>query len=255
MGMRTGRRGFRALFVTLLVVAPVTAYAHSRLVTPVPRDLSDAHKTGPCGGLARTATYTQLDSGATIQVKFREGIDHAGCFQVALSQGDDQNFVTLTQIVDDGGTANTDYTLNVKLPSGVTCANCTLQLRQLMQGTAANPGPPCAADASPDLAINGTYYSCADIRIGSFPDAGGTVVDPEAGAGGSSGSSGGSDDDAGDDPSADPSGTSSGATRHPGGIANPGACSVAWGASSGLSLAAALGLIGVALVRRRRRSR
>lgn len=247
-----GLKGFRVLAAFVLLAAPATAYAHAKLVTPTPRVDNDGLKAGPCGGIARTASFTKYDAGATIQVQIREGIDHVGCFQIAVSPANDSNWITLDQFADDGGTANTTFTRNVKLPDGLTCENCTLVARQLMQGSAANPGAPCGPDASPEMATQGTYYSCADIRIGDFPDAAPSADSGSGGgssSGGSSGSSGGPTtvpSEGGPDPDDDNDAT-------PNLRAGQGEdCSVGWGAAPGASLAVTA-VAGLALLRRRRR--
>jgi len=260
MGM--GKLGFGwrgALALVFLVGAPSAALAHTVMVTPPPRDVgvagNDAHKTGPCGGVARTNKCTQYDAGATIPVKWMETVSHDGCFQLALSQSGDTNFTVLKQINDPAGGAGMVYPDTLKLPDGVTCENCTLVVRQLMIGKACTTTPfQNDVDAS-------TYYSCADIRIGDFPGA--APCDPPAAAdAGADGSTtpgtdgggpttvptdgGGKTVDAGDD--SDPTGGRPNLRSGDGG-----GCSIALGATSGLSFAVTAGLFGLALLRRRRK--
>ena len=146
------------LVVTSSLAVPSLASAHARLMTPTPRNNSDALKSGPCGGVARGTNKVTYSAGATITVKFEETIGHRGCFQVALSTANDQNFQLLKQVNDPAG-GNVTYTETVKLPDAVTCDKCTLVLRQLMQGDA------CPMNADPTQAAQGTYYSCSDVAI------------------------------------------------------------------------------------------
>jgi hypothetical protein len=149
------------------------------------------------------------------------------------------------------------YNANVKLPDNFSCENCTLSVRQLMIGT-------CGADAAANsTSATDTYFSCADVRIGDFPDA--APCDPPvvADAGDEGGTTPGTDGgpttvptdgggklvDGGDD-DGDPTGGRP--NFHAG---DGGGCSVALGATSGLGFAAAAGLFGLALLRNRRARR
>jgi hypothetical protein len=256
------RAFFRAMAIAGVIVAPATALAHTYVMQPPPRDVAElnlnarAHKTGPCGNVPRTGPPTQYEAGATITVKFQETIDHTGCFQVAFSPANDQNFVTLKQINDNMGVQV--YTTTVTLPPGVTCKECTLQVKQLMlEGATVKT---CVADAAaPDGAagFGSTYYSCADICVGSdCAEAGAPVVDSGSGSDGaaSSSSSGGpttvpTDGGGKTVPTADPNADDGTHDLHSG---DGGGCSVALGATSGVSFAITFGLFGLALLRRRR---
>lgn len=123
-----------------------------------------------------------------------------------------------------------------------------------MQGTA------CAPDADPSASAMGTYYSCADIRIGdptpcvapTAPDAAGPTA-PDAATEEDSGLPQVDQVDGGGGQTAD-GGSSLGPTSRPnlnGG--DGGGCSIALGATSGVSFGITAGLLGLALVRRRRR--
>jgi hypothetical protein len=256
--------GLRVLAALAIASVPATAIAHTVLISPVPRDVgvagNDAHKAGPCGAVPRTNKCTSYEAGATIPVKWMETVPHDGCFQIALSTtGTDQNFTVLKQIQDPVGSPLTMFPDSVKLPTGVTCKDCTLVVRQLMigkacVGAAVSTAPPFQNDLDAS-----TYYSCADIRIGD-PTPCAAPTDPDAGPGAPD--AGPIDEDAGpttvptdgggklvDGGSSGSSGTNSRDLR--GGDA--GGCTVALGATSGASFAVAAGLLGVALVRRRRR--
>lgn len=255
--VRSGLRG--ALALVFVLGAPSAALAHTVMMTPPPRDVgvvgNDGHKTGPCGGVARTNKCTKYAVGATIPIKWMETVSHQGCFQWLVSKSNDTNFVTLTQINDPAGGAGMVYTDTLKLPDNFSCENCTLAVRQLMIGTC---GPDAAANST---TATDTYFSCADVRIGDFPDAAPCDPPPVPDAGADGGVTPGTDAggpttvptdgggktiDAGGDP-ADPSGTPN---LHSG---EGGGCSVALGATSGISFAVTAGLFGLALLRRRRR--
>lgn len=256
--------GLGAFVIMVAVGAPTAAQAHTYVMQPPPRDIANtnldarAHKTGPCGGVPRTGKPTAYATGADIEVKFQETIGHAGCFQIAFSPANDQNFVTLGQYVDKAGDPdNTIYTKTVKLPAGVTCKECTLVVRQLMLENATNKtcALPEAVPPTAGGAAGSTYFSCADICVGpDCVDGGAMPVDPQDGGstepGTDSGVStqptdgGGKLVDAGDD---DDDGARPNLRSGDGG-----GCSVALGATSGATLGISAGLLGLALLRRRR---
>jgi MYXO-CTERM domain-containing protein len=244
-----GLKGIGLLVIALGVAAPQMASAHARLTSPKPRNNSDALKSAPCGGVARTATATTYSVGSTITVNWEETIGHQGCFQIALSEANDQNFTLLKQIPDPAG-GNQTYTDTVKLPDGVTCDACTLVMRQLMQGG------PCPDNADPALAAQGTYYSCADIKIVEG-DAG--PIDPPEGedAGGttSSSSSGGTTTvpTDGGGKTTDPSDDDEAAPSRNLRAGQGDGCNVGSGAAGGFSFFVTAGLAVMALRRRRRR--
>ena len=256
--MRTWKvaSGLRVLAALAVIAVPTTAFAHIVMMTPLPRDVgvagNDGHKTGPCGAVPRTNKCTSYEAGATIPVKWKETVEHNGCFQIALSQANDQNFTILKQIQDPAGSPLTIFPDTVTLPAGVTCKDCTLVVRQLMIGK------PCTALQN-DLDAS-TYYSCADIRIGdptvcvppTEPDAGGTVPDAATGSDGGPTTvptdGGGKLVEAG--AAGDPGPTAGRPNLQSG---DGGGCSVALGATSGVSFGITAGLLALALVRRRRR--
>jgi uncharacterized membrane protein YgcG len=255
-----------AAFALLATFVPATASAHTLLTTPPPRDEgqagADAHKTGPCGGVVRTAKRTVYATpGAMVPVTWKETIAHRGCYQIWLSNDDDKTFTKLAQFDDPAGGAGMTYTQNVKLPDGVTCQSCTLQIRQLMINMA------CAADQQ-SLAAGDTYFSCADISIGDF-DGGGPPADGGAssssssssGASGTSGTSGGTSGtsgsgggDGGAGSSGAASGSSSGDPRSLRAGQGDDGCSVGWGSPAGMS-AFAVGAVAALAIARRRKKR
>lgn len=182
----------KGLVLAISFLAPATALAHAALTDPPPREASDGIKTGPCGTAARGTAFKQLQPGQQVTVKWREGIDHTGCFDVMFSARNDQNWIRLARIPDEGGTPNTNYQTSVVLPN-TPCENCTLALRQIMRSSGTNPVNQVCDDATPDSMDGGppTYFSCANVRVGSFPDAAAST-DPGASPGASSGANGSS---------------------------------------------------------------
>lgn len=148
------------LLMTILLSSAVSL-AHARLTSPAPRNNNAGIKTGPCGGLARSATPTNVQGGQMLTVNWEETINHPGKFIISLSMKDDLNFTQniLKQVVDTQDNGNTPhvYTTQVLIPD-INCSTCTLQLIQSMEE---NPAAPTY------------YYSCADLNITSS-----TVVNP-----------------------------------------------------------------------------
>ncbi|MBL8950507.1 MAG: lytic polysaccharide monooxygenase [Myxococcaceae bacterium] len=249
--------------MTTLVImgTAASAQAHARLVAPQPRtndaDLKDGNGGAPCGGKARNparvATYTM---GQTVQVRWEETINHAGCFIIKVSAANDSNFVMVANPPHSTtGALPRPYTANVTLPAGMTCSACTMQLIQVMNNTV-----PCPTTNIP---AGDSYYSCADI----------VILAPDAGMGGTAG--GGSGGSAGGGMTATAGGMASataggGMTAGPaGGGEAPGDTGTAGGAEvaavleggqfaeGGCSATGALGafgLLALAVVARRRRA-
>ena len=173
---------------SLLAWSPA-ASAHIRMTSPAPRSTSDALKSGPCGGVPSNGTFVQFKPEEQVQVKWTETIDHFGCFQIAFSaNGEAGPFTVLKQLDDPNGDVTPrQLQTNVKLPTGVTCKDCIIQVRQLMIGRYCKGSPALDAGGGiEDVATLGAgdvYYSCADVRVGDF-DAGVSPAD-----GGSSGAS------------------------------------------------------------------
>jgi MYXO-CTERM domain-containing protein len=250
--------------LVLLTLAPV-ARAHTVLASPPARDLgqvgADAHKSGVCGGVARTGRYTQYAVGATVNVDFTETVDHRGCFQVLFSEANDTNFTILKQVDDPSGDVTPKkHTVSVQLPAGKSCQNCTLSVRQLMINKA------CVAN-QPSLAAGDTYFTCADICVGTNCP---PMVD--AGAPDSSADSGPATDSGGPTPTASgtptptPTGTGTTPTPTPTGTStaqpqtlepadDQGGCASAPGGQGSLAGLFLVGVAGVVVgARRRRRS-
>ena len=254
------RLGLAALAITSAVAVQSMALAHTVLVSPPPRDVgaanADQHKNGPCGGVARAGTPTKYAPGATVTVKWKETVSHEGCFQIGFSAANDANFTVLKQIPDPASGAGMVYTDTVTLPAGVSCPSCTLVVRQIMLDSAGTKT--CAPNMVPPSAggdAGSTYYSCADICVGDActesdagtpTDAGLDSSTPgkDSGVGTTPTDGGGKLVDAGkdDDDGAAPNLRSG----------DGGGCSVALGATTGVGFSAAAGLLGLALLRRRR---
>jgi uncharacterized protein (TIGR03382 family) len=238
----------RSALVVALLAIPATASAHIYLTEPVGRGEppnGDPQKIAHCGIAGRIATrVTTLLPGASITVKFRETINHAGWYRISFqpdgetfsippasngpnAAGNPSNYPTedltgmidgagahvlMDRIPDDGNLVQKE--IQITLPD-VECTNCTLQLLSVMtNGATYNP------------ANNGSlYFQCADITLAAnAPDAG-----PQATG------------DAGVD------------AAGPGGNNDSGMLSGGCSAGGGAGLPVALGLLGFARLRRRRR--
>ena len=151
------------------MISAAPAQAHIAMSSPRPR--SAAQKAGPCGaaGSARSANITTYQPGETITVTWTETVDHPGHFRIAFDDDgtdglldprqptDNYPFTLVDRIADKVGGM---YSQQVTLPT-TPCANCTLQLMQVMQVNAP---------------YNSFYWQCADIVIAG--DGGGDGTDP-----------------------------------------------------------------------------
>ena len=173
----------RLLLVPALLLgslAPLSAYAHAGLVSPESRDNAPqsgpSNMSGPCGPNAPgSGPRTRFVPGSTVEITFRETINHPGHFILSLSMANDQGFQPVTGLTQNGGAVSADniphnggapqpsfasprmYTGLMWTVPNTPCAGCTLQLIQVM------------TDRNPPT----NYYSCADIEIGAdTPDAG-----------------------------------------------------------------------------------
>jgi len=153
-----------AVVVLALGLTSSTASAHIQLRSPPAR--TTEQKAGPCGaaGSTRGTNVTTYTPGQTITLEWDETVDHPGHFRVAFdNEGDDAfinplrstdnfSFTLMEPIADKVGGR---YTQQITLPT-TPCANCTLQLMQIMQVT--EP-------------YNSFYWQCADIVIaGDTPE-------------------------------------------------------------------------------------
>lgn len=146
----------KSCLILLILISIQDLSAHTRFSTVgslTSRSTNSGIKTGPCGGLARTATPNKLQMGSTINVQWEETIQHPGRFEFYFSNAGDANFTLLKTVIDNQDNVNTPHQFStaITLPN-TACTNCTLQLIQVMTE---NP-------AAPTL-----YYSCADIELSS----------------------------------------------------------------------------------------
>ena len=185
--------------------APRVAAAHSLLVNPPPLTSDDNAKSGPCGcyfgagpedstddatASKCPAGYptTQLVAGSQLKVSWKETVNHDGMFRLAFAPTPvdgvvkaDLDATVLYEKPDTNSVAGNIITATITVPSA-PCASCTLQLRQLMMGSA-----------------KPYYWSCAAIKIvpaggtsATTAGAGGSGAGGAGGAGGSEGSGQGS---------------------------------------------------------------
>jgi hypothetical protein len=194
--------------VALVLGAADLAHAHIKLLKPaswVEEDSTgDPQKEPPCGpgagGGDETGMVTTYTEGEEITVEWSETINHNGHYRIALArdrselvdpkvngtcQSADIMDPPVAPVLMDGlfPTTSDDgkrmFSQKVKLPAGMTCEKCTLQLLQFM---------------TPHL-VPCFYYHCADIKIvpagggaagggGAAPAAGSGVTVPAAGGGG-----------------------------------------------------------------------
>jgi hypothetical protein len=159
---------------------PASALAHTVLDDPPALSANDDYKTEPCGCViggmpACDDPYatTVYQVGQEITVTWNETVDHAGDFRISFaakppSEVLESDFESspITVTVPDrqaGGLASVTLTL-----PDVPCDECTIQVRQFMEG-----------------AMDPYYYTCASIRIEASGSGGGG-----AGAGGAPGTGG-----------------------------------------------------------------
>jgi Lytic polysaccharide mono-oxygenase, cellulose-degrading len=180
----------------LALLCPGSASAHFLLKAPAASQVQDAlgnpQKTAPCGGAGTaTGTITNYRPGDTVTISIDETVFHPGHYRVALAKNDISELPlppTVTKgatacgsvpietapvfpILADGALKHTSefsgtQTFQVRLPSNVTCTNCTLQILEFM----ASHGAPCF------------YHHCATISIGNSADAGAGATDAGSGA-------------------------------------------------------------------------
>jgi hypothetical protein len=167
---RFPRFALSAAWGAALCVAAPSAFGHARLVSPAPRSTSDGIKSGaPCGPGSRSANPTYVKPGSTLTVSFEETIDHQGCFIVQLLKNNVPYAPAVVEKKADpvntgvSQSAPRAESVQITLPN-VDCDDCTLQLQQVMVPAAQNlaqcPGTTVAGDI---------YFSCSDIRITNDP--------------------------------------------------------------------------------------
>src|SRR5688572_11832928 len=187
----------QVLLATLAAAGvPSVAFGHFVLEKPLSWQMQnsagDPQKAGPCGEPGtKTGAVTEFNAGDTVRFEFVETIVHGGHYRVALGlkgQGDlppdppvtatngisvsapIQNPPQFPVLADglhphDGNaiSAGKRWTADVKLPAGITCAECVLQITQFMTDHGSNTG-----------GNDGFFYHhCAivTIKAASVPDA------------------------------------------------------------------------------------
>lgn len=214
----------------LAVALPQLAHAHFILVDPPVKykqdtTLGDPQKAAPCGYVAGSEVAsgnqpTTYKAGQTISITINETIFHPGHYRVTIGP-DPTKFVEppvtagttacgsttimdppVLPVIADGLLQHTTkfttpQTVQVKLPDGFTCQNCTLQVFQWMSNHGLNnPGgcfyhhcsavnivanddlgvtQPADLSSPPDMAtIDVTMPTGCSCNMGGAPIAGGT---------------------------------------------------------------------------------
>lgn len=199
--------GFIAL--CLLLGVPGVSKAHFVLTSPPSTfeqsALGDPQKAPPCGdegSAVATGQLTALQGGDTITVTIDETIFHPGHYRIALALDDgifpEEPPVTAGAtacgsapidpapafpVLADGVFEHTDpftepQSIDITIPDGVSCTNCTLQVIQFMSNHGLNNPGGCY------------YHHCASLSIEpSAGETGGTTA-PGDGTGAMEGESG-----------------------------------------------------------------
>jgi hypothetical protein len=228
-----------ASFCLAAVSVSSTASAHVRFEYPTPRypnptggfDNGMNIKDGPCGKAndsraTDASRITELESGATITVRYRETIGHDGFYRISFDDDGQDAFEPPPLSRDDIVTAPTDVVLKDNIPDGagdvyetevtlpdIECDNCTLQLIQVMVDSQTWPR-------------SEIYYTCADITLKRTNGAGGMggtgAGGANAGAGGATAGAGGAGSGAGGGAGSGAGGAVAGTGGVPGGSGSAG---------------------------------
>jgi MYXO-CTERM domain-containing protein len=188
---RAARSGTTGLFrgpialTSALLLLPAVAQAHFQLQSPASSMSQDVlgspQKLGPCGdegGGTATGTVTPYHPGDTVTVMVNELIYHPGHYRIALSVNDRSELpaepavtpnstpcgtaaiespVTFPVLADDvfdhSAPFSTPQSIDIQLPTNVTCTKCTLQIIEFMSNHPLNNPGGCF------------YHHCADISI------------------------------------------------------------------------------------------
>ena len=191
---------YRALLpLVVAALLPSAAHAHFSLLSPPSWRVLDVYgnpqKLGPCGDegdAPASNVVTPFAPGETITITLDETIFHPGHYRVALAVTDRAELppeppVTpgdtacgsvpvmeppVFPVLLDGALTHTEpfstgQTIEVTLPTDVTCSHCTLQVLEFMSDHPA----PCF------------YHHCADISISAAPagcESDGECIDADA---------------------------------------------------------------------------
>jgi MYXO-CTERM domain-containing protein len=175
------------LVVVFLLAAGGGAQAHFELQQPASWMSQDnfgaPEKLGPCGdegGGTPTNMVTAFQTGQTINITINEIIYHPGHYRVALAVNDRSELpaeppvtaastpcgsvpvmsppvfpVLADGVLEHSQPFSAPQTIQVKLPDGVTCSKCTLQVIEFMSDHGLNNPGGCF------------YHHCADLSIQS----------------------------------------------------------------------------------------
>jgi hypothetical protein len=142
------------LVFLIACLAWAKAGAHSRQVSPAPRNSNAGLKTPPCGGIppgADPSAYQVLELGKTYQMTLEETIQHPGKFIYNLLDRNGAKMADLVTVTDDINRGRKTVSVPLDAAKGAAvCNDCILQLIQRMEENPANPT---------------FYYSCADVKI------------------------------------------------------------------------------------------
>ena len=187
------------------VLASGPAQAHFILQAPdslMSQDpLGFPEKLGPCGdegGGTPSGVITAFQPGQTITVTVNEVIFHPGHYRIALAPNDPSELppeppvtagaqacgtttvesppvypVLADDVFDHTAPFTSPQSMQLTLPTNVTCSNCTLQIIEFMSDHGLNNPGGCF------------YHHCANISIGVSDGGateGGIVVSPDAAA-------------------------------------------------------------------------
>lgn len=191
----------------LVALAATPASAHFVLQSPAAYSQQDGsgspQKSPPCGDgngstIVPTNAVTTFQAGSTIDITIDEKIPHPGHYRVSLAptpaglpedppvtavMSDPCGSTVIEQnpalpILADGELVHTNafngpQTMHVKLPDGMTCDHCTLQVIEFMSNHPVIPPGGCF------------YHHCATVNItsGPVPDAGPNDPDASPGSG------------------------------------------------------------------------
>jgi hypothetical protein len=213
----------------ILVLAPTTAGAHFILEAPAAWMSQDAlgfpQKLGPCGdeeGGTPTGTVTAYHPGDTVTLTVNEVVFHPGHYRIALATDPSQlpaeppvtadstpcgsvpiESPAVYPVLADGVFTHTaaftsPQTVQVRLPTDVTCTNCTLQVIEFMSDHGLNVPGGCFYHHCANISISGPVSdggNASEAGVVETSDAGAAGDDASTSTGGDA-SSGGSTDTA-----------------------------------------------------------
>lgn len=194
------RCAFHIVSVFVLLLVHSVVQAHFTLLTPASNgeqdSLGNPQKSAPCGQSdpgprwIATGAVTHVQAGTILTITIREGIFHPGHYRIAIAQ----DFASLPAdppvtadavsacgatviennptlpILADGLLVHTQAfsgaeTMEVQLPQGFTCTNCTLQVLEFMSNHGLNDPGGCF------------YHHCATLTVTSEPPSNDAAVD------------------------------------------------------------------------------